>query len=91
MAEPGRAYELDPVCAIVRELESATIGVGWEVLNARFSGDTIRLDTCIRDSVHHVMARSRSEGILGGSGEEHVSTVVRGKVTAVNIYFWDGV
>ena len=32
MVELGRAYELDPVCAIVRELESATIGVGWRYL-----------------------------------------------------------
>jgi hypothetical protein len=79
MVEPGRAYELDPVCAMVRELESATIGVGWEVLDAGFSDDTIRLDTCIRDSVHPVIARSRSEGIRGGSGEKHVSTVIRGK------------
>ena len=79
MVESGRAYKFDPVCAIVRKLESATIRVGWEVLDAGFSSDTIRLDTCMRDSVHPVITRSRSEGIRGGSGEEHVSTVVRGK------------
>ena len=79
MVEPGRAYEPDLVCAIVRELESAIIGMGWEVLDAGFSSDTIGLDTCIRGSVHPVIATSRLEGIRGGSGEEHVSTVVRGK------------
>jgi hypothetical protein len=72
-------HELDPVCAIVRELESAIIRAGWEVLDAESSSDTIHLDTCIRDSVHPVIARSRSEEIRGGFGKEYVSTVVRGK------------
>jgi hypothetical protein len=44
VVEPGRDYELDPVCAIVRELEGAIIGVGLEVLDAGFTSDIIRLD-----------------------------------------------